>query len=317
MSTPRPSRAGPSHPLPWRNLTLVTFFLAGFPPLFAFCFVFFSGYPTACGVPGPGVRSELQHDLSCSCGNAGSVTQPPVRGRGWNLRPSAPTTPPSLLCHSGVSRPPLLGSGFPFKDRPSSVPPSFTRHTLASGQSSLGLPTSRGRRIHGCARIAAARGTAAFPSNRWELTREIPLRVHSFPRPRSRFWSAPTPTPAPHAGAGPSVCIGMLATHHGRASVTLGAEAGKRTHTHTHTHTHSRVLLRLAEGMNTVLFRGVGKGGPVCAGSDLGLCPVGDGSMWWSRARILQPGDCCQEPVCGPGWLLASCCSASSSQRRS
>ena len=40
-----------------------------------FCFVFFFlGHPTAYGVPGPGIYLSHSQALSCSCGNAGSLT---------------------------------------------------------------------------------------------------------------------------------------------------------------------------------------------------------------------------------------------------
>ena len=67
---------------------------------FSFFFFFFD-LPTAYGVPGPGIRSELwlrhmptlrQHQI-----------HNPL-GWGLNLRPSAPETPPILLHHSRNSR---------------------------------------------------------------------------------------------------------------------------------------------------------------------------------------------------------------------
>ena len=61
-------------------------------------FVFFFGCPEACGVPGPGSDPSHNCDLSRSCGNAGSLTH--CAGPGIEPHPSAPKTPPILLCHS-------------------------------------------------------------------------------------------------------------------------------------------------------------------------------------------------------------------------
>ena len=87
----RPAAAAPVGPLPW-DLPYVTCMalkeggedldvssvnsshVAIFRDFFCFCFVLFIfGYPTAHGAPGQGSDPSRSRDLSCSCGNPGSL----------------------------------------------------------------------------------------------------------------------------------------------------------------------------------------------------------------------------------------------------
>ena len=87
--------------------------------LFGFCFGLFwflaffvvvvivFGRPRAYGVSRPGIRSESPSwRISCSCGNAGSLTH--CAQPGWNLSPSALKTLPVLLHHSSHSPLPIF-----------------------------------------------------------------------------------------------------------------------------------------------------------------------------------------------------------------
>ena len=78
-------------------------------PSFFFFFFFFFGCSAAYGVPGPGIRSELQFLIQPA---AGSLTH--CAGLGSNLRPTAPKTLLISLCHRGNSSPSIFNCNFFF-----------------------------------------------------------------------------------------------------------------------------------------------------------------------------------------------------------